>query len=183
MFFRLLTISAMLAAGLAAHADTVFSLQGTFSNGATLGGNITLNSGSTAFSAINATVTGGGGTSLQFTRILYQSPSSIGSPAQHNIYVLDSLQGNISPEYPSLDLLIDVPTLAGYNGSLLCTACAGNVATEVTYDGFNFNTTSFDLTSGSVVPQTISVTPEPSSILLLGTGLLGIAGVVHKRFA
>jgi hypothetical protein len=32
-------------------------------------------------------------------------------------------------------------------------------------------------------PAPPSVTPEPSGIALLGTGVLGIAGVVRKRFA
>ena len=36
-------------------------------------------------------------------------------------------------------------------------------------------------TTTSTAPT--SVTPEPSSILLLGTGLLGIAGVLKQRYA
>jgi hypothetical protein len=32
-------------------------------------------------------------------------------------------------------------------------------------------------------PSSTTVTPEPSSFLLLSTGLAGIAGVVRKRFA
>jgi hypothetical protein len=35
-----------------------------------------------------------------------------------------------------------------------------------------------EFASGSLV----AATPEPSSFALLGTGLLGVAGVVRKRF-
>jgi PEP-CTERM motif len=40
-----------------------------------------------------------------------------------------------------------------------------------------------DITSGSVIlsPGTAAVTPEPSSLMLLGTGLLGAAGGIFRR--
>jgi len=43
------------------------------------------------------------------------------------------------------------------------------------YPGFSDNT-------GGVSLQLTAVTPEPSSMVLLGTGLLGVAGVVRRKF-
>ena len=40
-------------------------------------------------------------------------------------------------------------------------------------------TVDFTLTVG---PESVATTPEPSSIVMLGTGLLGLAGVVRRRF-
>ena len=48
---------------------------------------------------------------------------------------------------------------------------------SITESGGDFNVDNIDVSGAT------SVTPEPSSIMLLGTGLLGLAGVVRRRLA
>ena len=74
---------------------------------------------------------------------------------------------------------LNTPTLIGYAGGDLCTiaaTCPGPNASNI----FEPNGNTPNYLSGSI---TATVTPEPSSFALLGTGMLGLAGVVRKRFS
>lgn len=90
-------------------------------------------------------------------------------------------------------------TSQGLGGSVIVTSeSGGSEAVDLTYNGSTFVTTPFTFTGDQisqfedgifVTPQRIidtgpppSGAPEPSSIVLLGTGLLGLGGAIKRKF-
>ncbi len=174
----ILAAAALLPASLIAHADTIFNLGGSFTTngtpsapGGNLTGTITLNSASNGFSAIDATITNSTDT-YRFTTVNYQFQGG------YDNYVVEAFDGPIV-----LNLAIAFNnTLAGYAGSALCSVSSpcSNISN---YNPNGDLSVQDDLFAGSVTPQALTATPEPSSFLLLGTGLLGIAGIARRRLA
>ncbi len=161
-----------------AHADTLstFSADGvTFRGGGTATGNVIIDvtngivqSGSFLF--VNSVIS-----STHDLLINQVNGSSGGDPAYFNIQ--DSA-GN--------DLLFAIPALSfvGYGGGLLAFGTSYYPAGSLfANDGFGKLDLVSSVETGGGAGGNTSMTPEPSSFVLLGTGLLGLVGVVRKRFA
>lgn len=181
----LLVAAALLMATIAARADVMtYDFNATFGPTPTNGtGTVTINTTTGSVTSIDATISPMAGNSFSFDSSASLSQSVLTEPNGDMYYAVSISEGE-----DSLELLFPETSLVGFSGGVLCAASYNNCPNQAdgsadsgygTGSGFGVALTADLSTSAPVNP---SVTPEPSSIALLGTGLLGVAGLMRKRF-
>lgn len=152
----LVLLAALIVAPLAARADsTVYYFQSVFPGGGTIDGDLTFNTSTDQFTAADLIPANLGSDGVALTNIEYYNDPDV-------IAVVENCApGNCLPN----SVTIDFQLASGVPSS-----------TFVQYDSY------LVATSSSLTPVAApSATPEPSSFALLGSGLLGVAGVVRRR--
>jgi hypothetical protein len=172
---RLLSSLAVLTVGLfaaqVAHADVVTTFvitDGTLASGDAVTGTVTIDTTLGTFVSEDI-VTSDAGTNYVFSGPI--GPGNQGSFNGDTQYYGDS---SYAPPY-YFDVDLPVASLVGYAGGAICTnasTCPGDYAGGLTFA----SATDFQAT-GSLV----AATPEPGSLIRLGTGTLSLAGAIRRR--
>jgi PEP-CTERM motif len=162
----------VLASAALAHADNIITFQivnGSLTTGEAVNGLVVIDTTLGSIVSENVMTT--------FDGTPYDFTTPDGQTLTDHDYYWNFTDGTADGDI--FQLSVPLPGLIGYTGSTVCSATTPcyDAANNTNYEGAFISAAGDDfITTGSLVP-----TPEPSGLLLLGTGVMGMLGAAYRR--